>query len=53
MAYVVHILKDGSRVKDISGIIVKIEDAEPVYNLMDSINRKIRGQRENSNKGNQ
>ena len=37
---IIHILKDGSRVDDISGHIVKIEDAETVYNLMTTINRK-------------
>lgn len=52
MAYVINILKDGSRVKDLSGFIVKIEDAEQVYNLMDAINIKKRGQHEKNNKGN-
>lgn len=37
---VYHILKDGTVTKDITGRIVKIEDAEPLYNLMSSINRK-------------
>lgn len=37
---VYHILKDGTVTKDITGRIVKIEDAEPLYNLMTSINRK-------------
>ena len=37
---VYHILKDGSRPKDITGHVVKIKDAEPVYRLFDSINRE-------------
>ena len=37
---VVHILKDGSIVKDITGHVVRVEDAGPLYQLIDSINRK-------------
>lgn len=37
---VYHILRDGSRPKDITGMVVKIKDAEPVYKLLDSINRE-------------
>ena len=36
---VVHILKDGSLVEDITGHVVQVEDAEAVYRLIDSINR--------------
>lgn len=35
---VIHILKDGRIVDDITGHIVKMEDAEPLYNLMQRIN---------------
>lgn len=35
-----HILKNGEQTKDISGHIVKIADAVPVYQLLDSINCK-------------
>lgn len=35
---VIHILKDGSEVKDITGHIVKTVDAEPLYRLVHSIN---------------
>lgn len=38
---VIHILKDGTRVDDIAGRIVKIQEAEVVYKLMDEINKKI------------
>lgn len=31
---VYHILKDGSRPEDISGHVVQIEDAEPLYQLL-------------------
>lgn len=35
---IIHILKDGTRLEDVSGHIVRIQDAETVYKLMDSIN---------------
>ena len=37
---VYHILKDGSRVDSIKGHVVKIADAEPLYQLLHSINQK-------------
>lgn len=37
---VIHILKDGSVIKDITGHVVRVEDAGPLYQLIDSINRK-------------
>ena len=37
---VIHILKDGSVVHDITGHVVRIEDAEPLYQLIDEINRR-------------
>lgn len=37
---VVHILKDGSIVKDITGHVVRMEDAGPLYQLIDDINRR-------------
>ena len=37
---VIHILRDGTQVKDIRGHIVRIADAEIVYKLMDTINRR-------------
>lgn len=37
---VIHILKDGSIVKDITGHVVRMEDAGPLYDLIDSINRE-------------
>lgn len=36
---VIHILKDGSRPVDITGHIVRMEDANPLYQLLHSINR--------------
>jgi hypothetical protein len=36
---VFHILKDGSRPPDITGHIVRLEDANPLYQLLHSINR--------------
>ena len=37
---VIHILKDGSVVKDITGHVVRMEDAGPLYQLIDKINRE-------------
>ena len=37
---VIHLLKDGSQLKDITGHIVKIEDAEPLYRFIRSINKE-------------
>ena len=37
---VIHILKDGSRVEDITGHVVKMEDAGTLYNLIREINSK-------------
>lgn len=37
---VIHILKDGSRVDDITGHVVKMEDAELLYRFLHSRNRK-------------
>jgi hypothetical protein len=36
---VIHILRDGTRLDDISGHIVKGQEAEAVYNLMDTVNK--------------
>ena len=36
---IIHILKDGSIVKDISGRIVRVNDARPVYDLINNINQ--------------
>ena len=37
---VIHILKDGSVVKDITGRVVRMKDAGTVYQLIDKINRE-------------
>ncbi len=37
---VIHILKDGSVVHNITGHIVRIEDAGPLYQIIDTINRR-------------
>ncbi len=37
---VVNILKDGTVVKDLTGHVVKIKDAEPLYRMIDNINRE-------------
>jgi hypothetical protein len=35
-----HILKDGTVLTDITGHIVKIEDAEVAYQIMDKLNEE-------------
>lgn len=35
---VIHILKDGTQVDSIRGHVVKMADAEPLYNMIHSIN---------------
>ena len=37
---VIHVLKDGSIVKDIKNHIVHIKDARPLYELITNINRE-------------
>ena len=37
---VIHILKDGSQVSDITGHVVRMDDAGTLYQLIDSINRR-------------
>jgi hypothetical protein len=37
---VIHILKDGSEVEDITGRVVKVDDAGTLYSLIREINRK-------------
>lgn len=36
---VIHILRDGTRLDDIGGHVVKGQEVEAVYNLMDTINK--------------
>lgn len=40
---VIHILKDGSRVKDITGHIVKMSDAPTLYGLIEKIESRKKG----------
>ena len=44
---VYHILSDGTITKDITGRVVKIADAQPLYNLM----KDLRGTRKNEKGG--
>lgn len=37
---VIHILKDGSRVADITGHVVRVADAEPLYRFIHSLNEQ-------------
>jgi hypothetical protein len=38
-------MKDGTRLEDITGRVVKITDAEVVYNLMTEINRRAKNEK--------
>lgn len=38
MMSVIHILKDGSTIKDITGRVVRLEDAGAIYQLLHNIN---------------
>lgn len=46
---IVHVLKDGTVLEDITGHVVRVEDAEPVYKLMDAINREANHEKTNRN----
>lgn len=37
---VIHIMKDGTVKTDITGHVVKMDDAKAVYNVLDRINRR-------------
>lgn len=39
---VYHVLRDGTITNDITGHVVKMKDAEPLYNLMRSKSRRIK-----------
>ena len=39
---VYHVLRDGTIVTDITGRVVKIKDAEPLYDLMANMNTRIK-----------
>ena len=40
---VINILKDGTRVEDMTGYIVKVEDVPTVYQILHKINRDNTG----------
>lgn len=35
-----HVLKDGTRIDDISGHVVRVQDAESVYALISKLNQR-------------
>lgn len=45
---VYHILKDGSTPADITGHVVKVEDAPELYELIARLNEKIHNKKEAS-----
>lgn len=42
-----HIMKDGTVLNDITGHVVKMEDAEVVYAILDKINERVRKEKDN------
>ena len=40
---VVNISKEGERLADLGGRVVRVKDAKPVYDLIRQLNRKRRG----------
>ena len=38
---VIHVLKDGSQHEDITGHIVQYSDATAVYQIIDSLNKRL------------
>lgn len=37
---VIHILKDGTQLKDITGHVIRMTDAESFYSLLDAVNKR-------------
>lgn len=35
-----HVLKDGSKVDDVTGYVIRIDEFQSLYKLIDSINEK-------------
>lgn len=48
MVEIIHYLKDGTVLQDITGHVVREEDAQILYNLMDRINEKWKSHGDNS-----
>jgi hypothetical protein len=44
---VIHILKDGSRPKDITGHVVKVSEATTFYDIMKNLNRRLSDESKN------
>ena len=45
---VYHILKDGSRPKDITGHVVKVEEATTFYEIIKKLNRRLLNENQSS-----
>lgn len=45
---VIHILKDGSRPKDITGHVVKVSEATTFYEIMKNLNRRLSNEKNRS-----
>lgn len=44
---VFHVLKDGSRPKDITGHVVKVEEATNFYEIIKKVNRRLLNENQN------
>lgn len=44
---VIHILKDGTRPKDITGHVVKVSEATTFYDIMKNLNRRLSDEKQN------
>lgn len=47
---IIHAMKDGSVVQDITGRVVRFEDAQSLYRLMESLNHKSYKRKSNTYK---
>ena len=46
MSKVIHVMRDGTKRESVEGLTVKINEAQPVYKLIDQINK---GDKNNGN----
>lgn len=50
---VTHILKNGTKVDDITGHVVKVKDAPMTYEIIEKLNRERRNNNDDHLRGNQ
>ena len=47
MSAVIHILADGTRTTDITGHVVKLDDARQFYEILNNVNRRLANEKRN------